>query len=70
MIEEQEDAAPITIVLEWKNANEDVEPHAHIDGGDTLNFTYYHSLLPHPSFQVGRMGGVFFLPKFLLKYPH
>jgi hypothetical protein len=46
-------------VPKWENANEDVEPHAHIDGGDILNFIYYYNLLPHPSSQVERMGGVF-----------
>jgi hypothetical protein len=45
-------------MLEEKNTNEDVEPHAQIDGGDVLNFLY--NLLPHPSFQVEKMGGVFF----------
>ncbi len=53
------------VVLEQENANEDVEPHAHIDGVGILNFINYN-LLPHPSshlsFQVERMGGVrFFL---------
>jgi hypothetical protein len=60
MIEEQENVVLVVVVQEWKNANEDVEPHAHIDGGDVLNFTYYYNLLPHPSSQVERMGGVFF----------
>jgi hypothetical protein len=41
-----------------ENENEDVEPHAHIDGDDILNFLYY-TLLAHPSSQVERMGGVF-----------
>jgi hypothetical protein len=45
-------------VLKQKNANEDVEPHAHIDRGDILNFSYYN-LLPHPSSQAERMGGIF-----------
>jgi hypothetical protein len=40
-------------MLEEKNTNEDVEPRAQIDGGDILNF--------HSSFQVERMGGVFFV---------
>jgi hypothetical protein len=44
-----------------------VEPHAHIDGVDILNFIYYN-LLPHPSFQVERMGGVFFV-KFVIAIP-
>jgi hypothetical protein len=46
-------------MLKQKNANENVEPHAHIDGGDILNFLCYN-LLPHPSFQVDTMGAVFF----------
>jgi hypothetical protein len=54
-------------MLEQKNANEDIEPYGHIDGGDILNFTYYN-LLPHPSFQVERMGGVF-LVKFVITIP-
>jgi predicted type IV restriction endonuclease len=66
MIEEQKNVVPIIIVLKQKNANEDVEPRAHIDGGDILNFIYYYHLLPHPSSQVKRMGGVFFLSIFLL----
>jgi hypothetical protein len=62
-------------VLEEENTNEDVEPHAQIDGGDILNFLY--NLLPHPSSQVERMGRVFFfiffvaIPSlFLLLKPH
>jgi hypothetical protein len=43
-----------------ENANEDVELHAYIDGGDILNFTY-NNLSPHPSSQNERMGGVFFV---------
>jgi hypothetical protein len=39
MIERQENVIP-TLVLEEKNTNEDVEPHAQIDGGDILNFLY------------------------------
>ncbi len=39
MIERQENVVP-TLVLEEKNTNEDVEPHAQIDGGDILNFLY------------------------------
>jgi hypothetical protein len=46
-------------MLECENANEDVEPHAHIDGGDILNCTYYYNLLPHPSSQVERVGAIF-----------
>jgi hypothetical protein len=57
MIEEQENVVP-ALMLEQKNTNEDIEPYGHIDGGDILNFTHY-ILLPHPSFQVERMGVVF-----------
>ncbi len=57
MIERQENVVPIPM-LEEKNTNEDVEPHAQIDGSDILNFLY--NLLPHPSSQVERMGEVFF----------
>jgi len=55
-------------MLEKENTNEDVEPHAQIDGGDVWNFFY--NLLPHPSFQVERMGGVCFWSMFLLQYFH
>ncbi len=34
MIKDQENAVLIVPLLEQENANEDVEPHAHIDGGD------------------------------------
>jgi len=51
-------------MLEEENANEDVEPHAQIDGGGILNLFY--NLLPHPSSQVERMGGIFFVNFFLL----
>ncbi len=47
MIKEHENVVH-AIVLEKENANEDVEPHAHIDGTNILNFTYYN-LLPHLS---------------------
>jgi hypothetical protein len=57
MIERQEDAVPL-LMLEEENTNQDVELHAQIDGGDILNFFY--NLMPHPSFQVERMGRVFF----------
>ncbi len=50
-----------------ENANEVVEPHAHIDGSDILKFIYYN-FLPHPSFQVERMGGVSFV-KFVITIP-
>jgi hypothetical protein len=42
-----------------KYKHEDVEPHAHNEGGDILNFTYCN-ILPHPSSQVEEMGGEFF----------
>jgi hypothetical protein len=32
MIEEQENVVLVTLMVGWKNANEDVDPHAHIDG--------------------------------------
>ncbi len=66
MIEKQENVVLI-LMLKEENTNEDVEPHAQIDGGDILNFLY--NLLPHPSSQVERMGGVFF-SFFLLQYLH
>jgi hypothetical protein len=47
MIKEHENVVRV-VVLEQENANEDFEPHAHIDGANILNFTYYN-LLPHPS---------------------
>jgi low affinity Fe/Cu permease len=63
MIEKQQNVVPI-LMLEEENINEDVELHAQIDGGDILNFLY--NLLPHASYQVERMGGVFFFSIFLL----
>jgi hypothetical protein len=63
IIERQEDVVP-SPMLEEENANEDVEPHAQIDGGGILNLFY--NLLPHPSSQVERMGGIFFVNFFLL----
>jgi hypothetical protein len=60
MIKEQINVVLIVVMPEQKNANEDVEPHTHIDGGDILNFMYYYNLLPHPSSQVEKMVGVFF----------
>jgi hypothetical protein len=62
MIERQENVIPI-LVLEEENTIEDIELHAQIDGGDILNFLY--NLLPHPSSQVEKMGGVFFVNFFL-----
>jgi hypothetical protein len=67
MIERQKNAVLILVSKE-ENTNEDVGPHAQIDGSDILNFFY--NLLPHPSFQVERMGGVFCCQIFLLQYLH
>jgi hypothetical protein len=64
MIKKQEDVIPL-LMLEEENTNEDVKPHAQIDGGYILNFLY--NFLPYPSSQVERMGGVF-LSIFLLQY--
>jgi hypothetical protein len=50
-----------------ENVNEDVELHAHMDGGDILNFIY-NNLLLHPSSQKEKMGGVF-LVKFFIAIP-
>jgi hypothetical protein len=61
MIKIHENLVP-TPMLEEENKNEDVELHAQIDGSDILNFLY--NLLPHPSFQVERMGEVFFCQSF------
>jgi hypothetical protein len=36
MIEDQENTVLIIPLPEQENANEDVEPHAHIDGGDIM----------------------------------
>jgi hypothetical protein len=54
-------------VPKQENANEDVEPHAHIGGNDILNFTYYN-LLPHPLFKWKRWVG-FFWVKFVIIIP-
>jgi len=51
-----------------KYKHEDVEFHAHNEGGDILNFTYCN-LLPRPSSQVEKMGGVFFFVKFVIAIP-
>ncbi len=60
MIEKQENVIHVALMMKQKNANENVEPHAHIDGGDILNFLYCN-VLPHPSSQaVERMGEIFF----------
>jgi len=59
MIEEQEIILP-NAMLERKN----VQPNVEIDGGDILNFTSCN-YLPHPSFQVEKMGGVFFVEIFV-----
>ncbi len=50
-------------MLQQKN----VQPHVEIDGGDILNFTSCN-YLPHPSSQVEKMGGVFFV-KFFVAIP-
>ncbi len=47
MIEKQEDVV-LPPMLEEENTNEDVEPHAQINGGDILNLFY--NLLFHSSF--------------------
>ncbi len=60
MIQEQ------VIAPRQENANGDVEPHVESHGGDILNLSYYNPL-PHLSFQVERMGRVFFV-NFLLQY--
>ncbi len=62
MIEDQENVVLVVPLLKQENANEDVEPHAHIDGGDIAIELH---ILPHPSCQVERMGGVFFV-KFVI----
>jgi hypothetical protein len=49
MIKEQENVVHVTLIPEREKKFEDVEPHAYIDGGDILNFSYYN-LLPHSSF--------------------
>jgi hypothetical protein len=55
MINEQ-GTITLSIMLEQKN----VQPHVEIDGGDILNFISYN-YLPHPFFQLERMGGDFFV---------
>ncbi len=60
MIKDQENVVPTTPLPKQENANEDVEPHAHIDGGDITIELHLLKLLPHPSFQMERMGEVFF----------
>jgi hypothetical protein len=59
MIEDQENVVHVAPLSEQKNENEDIEPHAHIDGGDIAIELHLLYLLPHPSSQVERMGGVF-----------
>jgi hypothetical protein len=44
--------------------NEHVVPHVDIEG-EILSFTYYNSL-PHPSFQVEKIGGVVFFINILV----
>jgi hypothetical protein len=65
MIEDQENVVLVVPLSEQENANEDIEFHAHIDGGDIAIELHLLYLLPHPSFQVERMGGGFFLSNFL-----
>jgi hypothetical protein len=62
MIEKQENVVHV-LMPKQDNENEVVEPHAHIDGGDILKFTYYN-LLSHPSSQV------VFLVKFVITVPY
>ncbi len=62
MIERQENLIPI-LMLEEENTNEDIEPHAQIDGSDILICLI--NLLPHPS---SPLVGFFFLLMFLLQY--
>ncbi len=50
-----------------ENGNDVVEPHAHIDGGDILNFTYCN-LLSHTSFQMFFF--FFFGVKFVIMIPY
>jgi hypothetical protein len=38
MIKDQENVVHVVPLTEQENANEDVEPRAHIDGGDTIEF--------------------------------
>jgi hypothetical protein len=49
-------AAPL---LEQENANEDVEPHAHIDRGDIAIELHLYKLLPHHPFKWKRWVGFF-----------
>ncbi len=60
MIEDQENVVHVVPILEQKNANEDIEPHVHIDGGRIAIELHLLYLLPHPFSQVERMGGIFF----------
>jgi hypothetical protein len=48
MIKEQENVIHVVLVLKQENANENVEPHAQIDGGDILHFLYCNVLPHHP----------------------
>jgi hypothetical protein len=66
MIKEQKNVVFI-LVPKQDTANEDVEPHAHIDGSDKLNFTYYN-LLSRPFFKWKRWVG-FFWVKFVIIIP-
>jgi hypothetical protein len=49
MIEDQENVVHVDPLLEQKNANEDVELHAHIDGGDIAIELHLLQLLSQPS---------------------
>jgi hypothetical protein len=62
LIKEKQENVVLTPMLEKENTNEDVEPHAQIDGGDILNF--FNNLLPHPSSQMERLGEFFFFCQF------
>jgi hypothetical protein len=61
MIEDQENVVLVVPLPKQENANGDVELHAHIDGGDIAIELDLLQLLPHPSFQMERMGEVFFV---------
>jgi len=60
MIEDQENVVLVVPLPEQENANDDVEPHAHIDGGDiAMNFTYYNYYPTHPFKWKGWVGILF-----------
>jgi hypothetical protein len=64
MIKEQKNVVYVSMPKQ-DNANENVEPHAHIGGSDILNFTYYN-LLPHPLFKWKRWVGFFWVNFFFV----